>query len=94
MALVTKKDLQFQYSWTAIHPDDARVTGIPDSTFLNRSEGYEVLAFLNWLATTNKWIDKDPALKAERMIKNHLPGTIRSRANVWQWLVDNWNNYQ
>lgn len=94
MALLISNDLQYQYSWTAIAPDDARVTGVPDSTLLNRNEGYEVLAFLNRLAHASKWTNKAPALKAEIMIKNHLPGNIRSHANVWQWLVDHWQQYQ
>lgn len=94
MALLSTNDLQFQYSWSAIAPDDARVTGVPDSTLLNRNEGYEVLAFLNRLAQASRWSNKAPALKAERMIKNHLPGSIRSHVNVWQWLVDNWQQYQ
>lgn len=93
MPLLSKADLAFQYSWTAIPPDDARVTGRPDSTLLNRNEGYEVLAFINRMAVASKWTAKAPGLKVERLIKNHLPGTTRSHANVWQWLVDNWNNY-
>ncbi len=93
MALLTKSDLQFTYSWTAIPPDDARVTGIPDSTLLNRNEGYEVLAFINRVATASKWTDKAHALKVERMIKNHLPGDTRSHTHVWQWLIDNWQKY-
>lgn len=94
MTLITKADLQFEYAWTAIPPDDARITGKPDSTLLNRGEGYEVLAFINRVAAASKWTQKSPALKAERLIKKNLPGTTRSHANVWQWLVDNWNNYQ
>lgn len=94
MALLNTNDLQFTYSWSAIPPDDARVTGVPDSTLLNRNEGYEVLAFLNRLAQVSKWTNKAPALKAERMIRNNLPGNIRSHSNVWQWLVDNWQQHQ
>jgi hypothetical protein len=88
MALISKSDLQFTYTWSAIPPDDARITGRPDSTFLNRNEGYEVLAFLNRVSK-----DKAGALKGERMIKQHLPGTTRSHANVLQWLIDNWARY-
>jgi hypothetical protein len=93
MALLTSAELQYQYSWTAIPPDDARITGKPDSTFLNRGEGYEVLSFINRIAVSSKWTDKAPALKAERLIKEHLPGTTRSHANVLQWLIDNWSKY-
>lgn len=93
MSLLTKSDLKFTYSWTAIPPDDARITGFPDSTLLNRNEGYEVLALINRVAAASKWTDKAPALKVERMIKSHLPGDIRSHANVWKWLIDNWQKY-
>ncbi len=87
--LISKNDLQFKdYSWKAIPPDDARVTGKPDSTLLNRGEGYEVLAFLNRISKT-----KESALKGERMIKNNLPGVVRSHRNVHQWIVDNWNKH-
>ncbi|MDP1666144.1 MAG: hypothetical protein Q8L79_13615 [Methylobacter sp.] len=94
MPLLTKSDLQFSYSWTTIPSDDPRITGKPDSTLLSRNEGYEVLAFINRVAAASNWVQKAPGLKAERLIKNHLPGTTRSHVNVWQWLVDNWNNYQ
>lgn len=85
MTLIQRHNLQYAYLWTAIPPDDPRVTGRPDSTFLNRNEGYEVLAFLNRHCT-----DIAAALKAERMIRNALPGNLRSHANVYQWLKNNW----
>jgi hypothetical protein len=88
MAWLSKSDLQFQYSWSAIPPDDARITGKPDSTLLNRNEGYEVLTFLNRISKNTAG-----ALKGERMIKQHLPGTVRSHANVLQWLIDNWASH-
>lgn len=89
MTHVTKSDLRFTYSWSAIPPDDARATGAPDSVLLNRHEGYEVLAFLNRTSSS-----KGGALKAERMIHMYLPGDVRSRKNVLDWLIANWSNYQ
>lgn len=88
MAIVNAGQLNYQYSWTAIPPDDARITGHPDGVFLNRHEGYEVLYFLNRVCT-----DLSAALKAERMIHTLLPSTIRSRKNVLEWLQQNWNRY-
>ena len=93
MPLLQKSDLVFEYAWKAIPPDDPRVTGKPDSTLLNRGEGYEVLAFINSFASTNDWKQKASGLKAERLIKNNLPGDTRSHANVRKWLVDNWKKY-
>lgn len=94
MALLTKADLQYNYSWTTISPDNPEITGVPDSVLLNRNEGYEVLSFINRIAQVSKWTSKVPAIKAEKLIKEHLPSDIRSHSNVWQWLVDNWNNYK
>jgi hypothetical protein len=42
MALLKESDLKYKYSWTTVDDDDPRLTGKPDSTLLNRHEGYEV----------------------------------------------------
>jgi hypothetical protein len=81
MAFLSRQDLKFDYQWSAIPPDDARVTGAPDNLLLNRREGQEVLAFLNKTSAS-----EDGALKAERLIRNHLPGEVRGRKNVLDWL--------
>ena len=88
MATIARNQLRQTYSWTSIAPDNPRVTGHPDSDLLNRHEGYEVLDFLNRYCS-----DLVSALKAERMIRNNLPVTIRSRANVLRWLQDNWSKH-
>jgi hypothetical protein len=93
MPLLSKADLKYTYSWTAIAPDDPKVTGVPDSTLLNRGEGYEVLAFINRFADTHSFKQKALGLKTEKLIKEHLPGDTRSHKNVSKWLVDNWKNY-
>ncbi len=82
---INANQLAYAYSWSAIPPDDPRVTGQADAVFLNRHEGYEVLAFLRKHCT-----DLSAALKAERLIQTKLPGNIRSRANVLTWLRSNW----
>ncbi|WP_339649769.1 hypothetical protein [Halopseudomonas pelagia] len=93
MPLLSKSDLKYTYSWTAIAPDDPQVTGTPDSVLLNRNEGYEVLAFINRFAETREFKYKASGTKVERLIKEHLPGDIRSHKNVSKWLADNWKKY-
>lgn len=93
---ITKQDLQYQYSWTTIPPDNPKVTGKPDSTLLNRSEGYEVLPFINRFCATHT-IEQRPltrvdALKVEKMVHLH-PGNVRSHANVTAWIAANWSQY-
>jgi hypothetical protein len=55
MPLLQKSDLQFEYSWKVISHDNPIITGNPDSTLLNRNEGYEVLAFINRIADDSNW---------------------------------------
>lgn len=93
MSLLERSDLKFKYSWTTIHGDNPKITGIPDSTLLNRGEGYEVLAFINRFSVTNKFQHKKSGLKVERLIKENLPSNMRSHAHVRQWLVANWESY-
>lgn len=60
MIFYEKRDMIYaDYKWTAYANDDPRITGKPDSTLLDRSEGYEVLAFIN------AFVDKHGFLKKE-----------------------------
>lgn len=93
MSLLEKTDLKYQYSWTAIRNDDPKITGIPDTTLLNRHEGYEVLSFINHFAGIHKLTQKITGLKTERLIKENLPGEIRSHCHITKWLLKNWGNY-
>lgn len=91
MALISRADLYYNdYKWTAYPTDDPRVTGKPDSTLLNRHEGYEVLYFINKFAENHNLKEKASAAKMEKMIRNELPSTTRSQENVMSWIVDNW----
>lgn len=93
MTTITAQDLQYKYSWTTIRPDDPRVTGTPDSTLLNRGEGYEVLPFINRFCEKHtidqRKMTKSEALKVERMVHSH-PGSVRSHSNVTSWIKENW----
>lgn len=96
MGGILKGDLHYDdYSWTAIEGDDPKVTGKPDSTFLNRNEGYEVLYFINKFMEHYDLKNKSTATKIEKMIKNDLPGDVRSQENVKKWIAVNWekNDY-
>jgi hypothetical protein len=92
MALLNKADLLRTYSWTAMSGDDPRVSGLPDSTLLNRHEGYEVLYFINTMASVHGLTAKADGLKIERMLAA-VPPNLRSRENVKIWIEQNWPNY-
>jgi hypothetical protein len=92
MSLLNGSDLKFNYSWTAIPPDNPKVTGEPDSTLFNRNEGYEMLYFINKFASIHDLKNKASGLKAEHLLKTKLPSDIRSQIHVKEWLVKNWDN--
>jgi hypothetical protein len=93
MGLLTRSDLKFSYSWLALLPDDPKISGQLDNTPFNRDEGAEVLYLINTFAAEFGLKQKDSGLKIERMIKNHLPASVRTQANVKTWLQDNWERY-
>lgn len=90
MANFKKGDLKLEYSWKAAAEDDnAKVTGVPDSTLLDRHEGYEVLPFLNRYMTNKNWTSQSTLNKLEDALRNELPGSTRSHANCKKWLDEN-----
>lgn len=96
--------LQFgDYNWTPMAHDDPRVHGRPDSTPLNRKEGYEVLAFINYYVQEHSRFppsvlvgglsEEQAAQKVERMIRL-APAGLVSRAQVGAWIERNWTTYR
>jgi hypothetical protein len=93
MALITKSDLFYSdYEWTAIHGDNPKISGEPDSTLLNRKEGYEVIYFINKLSEIHKLKRKESAIRIEGMIRNEVPKDLHSQKNVKEWIEKNWKN--
>jgi hypothetical protein len=85
-----KSDLKLDYSWTAAtENDNSKITGVPDSTLLNRHEGYEVLPFLNRYMTSKNWTTTATFNKLENSLRNAVPDEKRSHANIKKWLDDN-----
>jgi hypothetical protein len=93
MALITKSDLQYNdYSWTTYTGDNPKVTGEPDSTLLNRKEGYEILYFINKFSEIHELKVKSLATKIENMIRNEVPSNLRSQLYVKEWIEIHWKN--
>ncbi|WP_407366068.1 hypothetical protein ABFU50_12975 [Xanthomonas campestris pv. campestris] len=91
--LLKKTDLQHEYSWKALEGDNPHVVGAPDSTLLSRSEGYEVLDFINRFAEQHNLKQKNSGKETEWLIKIKLPSNVRSHANVRSWLEKNWKTF-
>ncbi|EHK2888817.1 hypothetical protein ACWOYR_001433 [Vibrio parahaemolyticus] len=91
MSKFKKSDMKYDhYSWTAISGDDPKITGNPDSTLFSRKEGYEVLYMINKVLEHRGLSSVTSGQKAETLIKDSLPSTVRSQENVFNWLNNNW----
>jgi hypothetical protein len=83
----------FYYKWTArADHDNPYYTKGTDHSELNRTEGYEVLYFINHIGKIH-W--NTPSLatynKIERMIRYSVPSNIRTHKKVADWIIANWS---
>ena len=79
------------YKWNASSDhDNPRFIGAQERSMLNRSEGYEMLWFINSLAKTWSWTNV--ALSSyqhlERIIRENVPSNIRTHIAIRQWIAN------
>ena len=88
MAIRVKRNmLQYEYSWQATDGSDPMKVKI-DARILNRNEGYEVIPIIQKVIDHFGYSDEADVLKIEALIKEELPGNIRGRDRVFDWLVE------
>ena len=90
MAIISKSELKYSYEWKPVPENDPRISGEPDLTLLNRSQGPEVLYIINVFADSFNLKDLRDGLKLERIIREDLPGIYRTQLHAFQWLKNNW----
>ena len=83
------------YKWSArADHDNPYYTGGTDYSELNRTEGYEVLYFINhlgdkfWPGRANLPVYQ----KIEKMIRYSVPSNIRTHKQIADWMISNWKN--
>lgn len=84
------------YKWAAkADYDNPYYTHGKDHSELNRTEGYEVLHFINHFG--KKHFSEPPHLltyqKIEKMIRYSVPSNIRNHKKVADWIIANWKDY-
>ncbi|MEC4005298.1 hypothetical protein OX283_011580 [Flavobacterium sp. SUN052] len=91
MTLVTKKDLYYSdYFWTELLHNNPKISGKLDTTRFNRTEGFEVLYLINKMIELWDFEKIESARKIERIIREKLPDTINSQADIVVWIQINW----
>lgn len=82
------------YKWNAkADHDNPYYTKGTDYSELNRTEGYEILYFINHIGAKN-WNNPDLEIyrKIERMIRYSVPSTDRTHAKVESWIIRHRSN--
>jgi len=76
------------YKWSArADHDNPKIIGGNDSAQLNRTEGYEMLYFINSLAKSWNWNDSlNSCQRLERIIRNIVPSTTRTHSGIKAWI--------
>ncbi len=70
------------YTWNS----NASFTGSPSRRLFNRSDGFQVLFIINFLASLSESFTIRDGRKMEEMIQQQLPSDIRSEMSVFNWL--------
>lgn len=85
----------YDYKWTAkAGNDNPRFIGAQERSMLNRSEGYEMLWFINSLAKTWGWTSDQLASyqNLERIIRENVPSEIRTHDGIRQWIANRYES--
>jgi len=76
-----------KYRWQASkgdNPSDRQ----HDRVMFSRREGYEVLPMIQKVVNHFGYETEDDVKRVEAAIRAALPGNVRSRKNVFNWLVE------
>ena len=84
---VTRDMLQHEYAWEATGGDDPEKVRA-DARLLNRKEGYEVIPMIQKVADHLGYETESDVRQVEDLIATELPGNVRGRDKVFEWLVN------
>lgn len=86
--VINDGDLLYKkYKWSAYPGDDPKITGKPDSTLLNRGEGYEMSYFIDRYMKSKEWKQASTGQKIEKFLKE---STLCNQSHAtWRKELDN-----
>ncbi|MGE6221091.1 hypothetical protein ACQKCH_14785 [Nubsella zeaxanthinifaciens] len=90
-----KSQMVYQdYKWNArADHDNPKFVGAQERSMLNRSEGYEMLDFIDRLASDWKWGDNLGARqRLEKIIREKVPSNIRTHDEIKKWISSNYKS--
>lgn len=89
MAYTASQMVYKDYRWSArANHDNPKFIGDQEHSELNRTEGYEMLYFINSLAKTWNWGENTAACqRLEKIIKTDVPSDIRTHTKIRNWIM-------
>ena len=93
--MYTKDQMVYKdYKWFArADHDNPNIILGTDHSELNRTEGYEVLYFINSLAKSWEWNNSVSALNhLEKIIRTAVPSNIRTHSGIKRWIEENYDS--
>jgi hypothetical protein len=86
----TKANMVYtDYKWNArADHDNPKIIGGTDHAELNRTEGYEMIYFINSLAKTWNWNNDslNSYRRLEKIIREQVPSNIRTHSGIKEWI--------
>ena len=94
MAYLKSQMVYTDYKWTAnADHDNPKFIGAQEHSELNRSEGYEMLWYINSLAKTWNWEGNLASYKhLEKIIREEVPSSIRTHLAIKEWIANKYQN--
>jgi len=76
-----------KYKWEA-GEGDSKTSVAHDRIMFNRRQGYEVIPMIQKVVNHFGYETEEDVKRVEMAIRTALPGNVRSRKNVFNWLVE------
>ncbi len=76
-----------KFQWTAGEGDDKKSVA-HDRIMFSRRQGYEVIPMIQKVVNHFGYETEEDVKRVEEAIRSALPGNVRSRKNVFNWLID------
>ncbi len=90
MVLFSRRNLFYaDYTWSNYPPNDPRVSGKPDHTGFNKSEGNEVVYIVNKMMALLDYRFTNTGNKMEKLIHDKMPPEIDTQEKVHEWVKGN-----
>lgn len=86
MAIIKKRDLDYDYTWTSAPGHTPKSQDTLDGHIFDRNDGNSVLSLINSYIEESDITDKRVGLEAESLIKNRMPRNIKTERQAREWL--------